>query len=81
MPCLMHKMRITGYTVDLASDPFKFFIFICQVFQLCGAHKREIRRIEEKYAPLSKHIRLGYCFKISVHIGLDCKISDFFVDQ
>ena len=80
MPRLMHIMGITGDGIHFASGRPEIRILIRQILQLRGADKGEVRRIEEKNAPFSCHIRFGNRFEGTFMVSLNGKICNFSVD-
>ena len=78
VPCLVYKMAVAGYAVNLAAGRLKLLIFICQVFQLRRANKGKIGRIKEKYRPFSHNIRFAHFPELPVRKGLHSKITDLF---
>ena len=81
MPRLMDKVGIAGNGVNFAADGLEFIVEVCQVLQLCRAHKGEVSGIEKEYAPLTKHICFGNGVESIVLIALDREISNFFLNQ
>ena len=53
VPCLVDKVGIGGYGVDLAADSPELLVLVRQIFQLGGTDKGKVGGIEEKYAPLA----------------------------
>ena len=81
VPGLVDIVGVAGNGVDLAAHRLELVVEVGQVLQFCGAHKGEVGGVEEKHAPLAKHIGLGNGPEGIVLIALDGKIRNFFLDQ
>ena len=81
VPCFVDEVGIGGYGVDFRAGSYELVIDICQILQLGGADKSEVRRVEEEYAPLTQDILLGDGLEAVVAISLCAECTDFLVDH
>jgi hypothetical protein len=81
MPGFVDKVSVAGNRIDFAPNGFKIIVFVCQILQLGGAYKGEVRRVEEKNAPLAENIGFSYGFEHLVMKRLHGKIANFFLNH
>ena len=81
VPCLVDKMGIGRYRIDLTADGLELVVLVSQILQLGGTYKGKVRRIEEEHAPLSQNIFLAYKLKFVFVIGIGAKFRDFLIDH
>ena len=60
----MHEMRVCGDGINLTAYAFEALVFVSKILELCGTYEGEISGLEEKYAPFTENILLGYRFEI-----------------
>lgn len=81
VPRLVHEDGVAGDLVDLAADLLKVLVVVLQVLKLRRADEREVRRIEEKYAPLVAKVVLRDRNKRVIQIRRGGKILHLFINQ
>ena len=81
VPGLVDKVGVAGHGVDLAALSLEGVVVLSQLLELGGAHKGEVRGIEEEQGPLAQDVSLGDGLELAILEGLDGKIADFLVDE
>ena len=81
VPCLVDKMGIGRYRIDLTADGLELLVLVSQILQFGGTYKGKVRRIEEEHAPFAKNVFLAYKLKFVFMIGIGAKFRDFLIDH
>lgn len=80
-PGFVHIGAVSGHGVNFAIQFPELVVMVGKVFQLRGADKSEVRRIEENNRPVSLQIRLADILQLAVVKGLDGEGFHFLIDQ
>ncbi len=63
MPCLMCKLAVGAYAIDLRTEFLEFIIIVGHIDQFRRTHKCEVCRIEEENGPFALEIGIGHFLK------------------
>src|SRR5690625_910714 len=81
VPCFVGEMGICRNREYLYTKLLEFFVVLCQVFELCGAHKGEVSRVEHKHGPLAGDALVGELYKLTVVVSHGLERQNLCVDQ
>ena len=81
VPCLVNKVGIGGYRIDLTVCCLELIVDVCKILKLGGADKGEVCGVEEEYAPLAENVGLADGLELVIHKSLYAEIGNFLVDQ
>ena len=81
MPGFVHEVRIAGNGIHFCAELLELIVIFGHIFQLGGAHKGEIRRVENEDGPLAAHVFIGDGFEFTVVEGLHFELRDAAIDN
>ena len=81
MPCLVDEVAVGADTKHLYSHRLQLSILALEIFQLCGADKGEVGRIEEEKCPLAFDVFVADGLEAAVLIGLNGELGCVTIDD
>ena len=81
MPGFVDEMGVGADRVDLHTEFLECLILLGHVFQLGGAYKGEVGRVEKEDGPFAEDIFVGDGLELSVVIGLNFEFRNVGVDN
>ncbi len=80
MPCLMHKLAVGTYGINLHTHFFELLIFGGKILELRRANECKVCRIEEEYCPLPFDVFVSDSDELVIVICLNFEFRHLLID-